>query len=310
MTPFLGGGGEGDLLVLVVKDGVELAHEDVAEDPQGAVGAGDVEAHHGEEAGGARLDDVLVTGEGVGLSGNGEGEVGEGGVAVDGVLAGDVALGADGLGKGLDDLGGAGEEGGAGVDDGGGGGGVAGAADGDVVKGDLPVGGRGEGDPGEVSGVLGLVPAADGELTVGLVAEVEGEDALVDLALVDEVLEGGGGLVDGDGVEGEAEDAVEVAGLVGDAEAGGILHLGKALGLNVKTGHVGGVDGPVSGDGPGAVLDGEGGVVDDVGGGLGAVVLALAADDGATAVGAVLGGDPEVGGAGVEDDLEGLGGGA
>ena len=75
VTPFLGGGGEGDLLVLVVKDGVELAHEDVAEDPQGAVGAGDVEAHHGEEAGGTNLMAYWTVR--VGLSGDGEGEVGE-----------------------------------------------------------------------------------------------------------------------------------------------------------------------------------------------------------------------------------------
>ena len=88
------------------------------------------------------------------------------------------------------------------------------------------------------------------------------------------------------------------------------LNLSEALGFNIKAGHVGSVDGPVSGHGPGAVLDGEGGVVDDVGGGLGAVVLGLAADDGAAAVGAVLGRDPEVRGAGVEDNLEGLGGGA
>ena len=60
----------------------------------------------------------------------------------------------------------------------------------ETSSGDLPVGGRGEGDPGEVSGGR-LVPAADGELTVGLVAG-EGEDTLVDLALVDEVLEGVG----------------------------------------------------------------------------------------------------------------------
>ena len=52
------GGRDADGLGGVVEDGVVLAHEDVAEDPQRAAGGGHVEARQAEEAQGAVGDQV------------------------------------------------------------------------------------------------------------------------------------------------------------------------------------------------------------------------------------------------------------
>ena len=71
------GGGESDLLVLVVEGSVVLPHEDVTEDPERSSRAGDVHAHDSEKAGGSGLDEVVLSGKGVLGTGNGEGKLRE-----------------------------------------------------------------------------------------------------------------------------------------------------------------------------------------------------------------------------------------
>eukprot|EP00128_Syssomonas_multiformis_P002353 Colp12_sorted_trinity150504_noHs@6275 len=303
------GEGEADSLVGGVEDGVVLAHEDVAEDPEGAGGLGDVHADHAQQAQVAVGQQVVVRGQHVVLAVDQEGEVGQAVVvARDHVLALDDLLGAELGGDGLHHLGGRGEDGGARVHDGLGAGGVAGAVDGQAVEGDLPVGGGQERHPGDVSGVVGGVGAAEHQLSavLGGVAEVERELGVVHEALGNQVVEGSGHVVHGEHAEGHAEDAVELAELVGGAQADGVGHLSELLVLHHEAAEVQVVDGLIAGHGAGAVGDVEGGAVGGVGGGLGGVVLGVAA---ATGV-AVGGGNPQVSGAGVEDHVELLTGGA
>lgn len=137
-------------------------------------------------------------------------------------------------------------------------------------------------------------------LSVG-VAEVESEDLLVEEALVDHVVEWWDDLVDGDGVESKTKDTVEAAERESQSWLLGGLSEVLALDLQVADGEV--VVRDESLHAAGAVVDLERGSVGLVRVGLGGVILAVeVAGDGA----ALLGWNPKVGGAGVEDDLEGL----
>lgn len=101
----------------------------------------------------------------------------------------------------------------------------------------------------------------------------EGEDGLRQQLLLEHVLEGRRDAVDGDGLVGHAEDAVELGGDEGDA---GLLHrLGERLVMDgeVPDAHVVGRE--EAREGAGAVLDGEGGAVGLVGLALGGVVAAV-----------------------------------
>lgn len=64
---------EADALVGGVEDGVVLAHEDVAQDPEGAGGGRDVHADHAQQAQVAVGQQVVVRGQHVVLQ-NGDGE--------------------------------------------------------------------------------------------------------------------------------------------------------------------------------------------------------------------------------------------
>lgn len=137
-------------------------------------------------------------------------------------------------------------------------------------------------------------------LSVGI-AEVESEDLLVEESLVDHAVEWWDDLVDGDGVESKTKDAVEATERESQSWLLGGLSEVLALDLQVADGKV--VVGDESLHAAGAVVDLKRGSVGLVGVGLGGVILAVeVAGDRA----ALLGWNPEVGGAGVEDDLEGL----
>jgi hypothetical protein len=303
------GEGKANALVGSVEHSVVLAHEDIAQDPQRAGGGGNVHADHAEQAQVAVGQQVVRGAEGVVVAVDGEGEVGQAlVVAGKHVLALDDLLGAELGGDGGDDVGGGGENGCAGVHDGLGARGVGGAVHGHAVEGDLPVGGGEQVDPGDVAGVVGGVGAAQDELSlVGAgVAQVEGELCGVDQALGHQVVEGGGHLVHGQHVEGHAEDAVELAELVGGAEAGSVGDLCELLALHQQAAHVECVHGLEARHRAGAVHDIEGSAVGHVGGGGTGVVLSVAA---ATVV-ALGGGDPQIGRTSVEDHVELLLGGA
>lgn len=152
-----------------------------------------------------------------------------------------------------------------------------------------------------------LVDAAEDDLgplaavVVG-VAQVEGEDGLVDQLLVDHVVEGRHDPVDRDGVVAQAQDAVEAP--EGEGQAGLVGRLGEVLPLDreVADGHF--VVGHEAAQAAGAVLDLEGAAVFLVRRRRRRVIRRVqVAGDGA----ALLGRHPQVRAAGVEDDLEVLG---
>ena len=139
-------------------------------------------------------------------------------------------------------------------------------------------------------------------ITLGVgVAEVESEDLLVEEPLVDHVVKWWDALVDGDSVESETEDTVEAT--EGESQPWLLGSLSEVLtfDLQIADGEV--VVGDETLHAAGAVVDLERGSVGLVSVGLGGVILGVKiAGDGAT----LLGRNPEVGGAGIENDLEGL----
>ena len=148
------------------------------------------------------------------------------------------------------------------------------------------------------------VSAADDHLARHVVAEVEGELLLVEVALLDESRDQGVAAALGDGGPAHAADAVKLGQVVADAHALGGGRLGKLVVGDVDAADVDGVLGEEAGDGAGAVLDGELAAVLLVGGRLGVVVDVVVLEE------VVVVRDPEVGGAGVEDDVDLLGRGA
>jgi len=297
------GESEANTLVAPVEDRVVLTHEDITEDPEWAVRGWDVDAHHGEDALLARLESVLGELEGVWVTSDLEGDVRSDLRAVNRPLFAHDGSSTEKVSD-LGDLGGwTSEEGGARVDDGGLGGGERLAVDLDIIEGDAPVVLGLEWDVGEVTSVVGLVNATDHEGARGVVTEVEGEHVVGKLAGLDEVAHWGLDAVDGDAVEAEAEDTVELTNAVGKAEALGVLNLSEVLLLDNLASDGDGILGPDAGDWTGTVLDLELGTVLGVGGGLGRVVLVLEetneADLGVR--------NPKVGGASVEDHVESLG---
>ncbi|KAJ8558829.1 hypothetical protein ON010_g8620 [Phytophthora cinnamomi] len=281
-----------------VEDSVVLAHEDVAEDPQRAGGGRDVDAHEGEEADGAALERVLVLGERVLLAVEHERDVGCGGRAADEVLAHDELVRAHERGQLGHLVLGAGDERRARVHDGLVHVGELLALGLDGVQLDRPVGGAGHVHVLELALVVALVHAAERELAVLLVAQVEGEDRLVQQALLDHAVEGRLEVVDADGVEGQAEEAVELAQVVGRAEALGDVHLGEELVGHGEAAQRQRVLRQEARHGPAAVHDVEGRAVGLVAAGLVVVVHLVRAE--------LLVGHPEVAGARVEDHGEGL----
>merc|ERR1719167_955352 len=317
----LGGDGEADPLVADVVLAVVAAEEDVTQDPEAA---GGLDAHEAGQAHGLvallDLENVVLALQGVVLAAEGEVDDGQVGdlVAVDHALAGQgVDLGADGLVDGRDVGGGAGDEAGAGVHHG-----LAPAGahsgtlswatgHGNAVHLDLPVAEPGQCDVAHLSSEEFIVSSSQNQLAavgvIGIPVEPESEDGCVHLLLHNHRVEHSWDSVDGDGVPSHAQDSVELG---GDEGYSGLLDgLGEALVFNADAGHAHSVDGDESLHGAGAVLDGEVAAVLGVRRRLGRVVLvvALAGDVEPSAGG---GGNPQVAGAGVEDDGELLAGGS
>lgn len=237
------------------------------------------------------------------MAGEGEGDIWEviALLAVDAVLAIVALLGANLLVEELSEGGGEGVEGSSSVEydtsvveirlD---------VAEGDGVEVNLPVGLAAERDVGKLAGVVRLVDATEDGLGLRLVVgEVEGEDLLVEEALLNHAVEGRDDLVHRDGVEAKTQDAVKAS--EGEGKSGLLDSLAEELVLDHQVADGDLVLGDESTDAAGAVLDSEFGAVLLVAGRLARVVLAVeVAGDGA----ARLGWNPEVGASGVKDDLE------
>ena len=159
---------------------------------------------------------------------------------------------------------------------------------------------------------MGGVHAPQGEFAPGLVVvapavEPKRKHGHRQQPLVQHGEEGGGGTSDGDGGEGEAQDAVKVGGQEG--EPWFTCRFGKGLRLHRHAANRDVVRRKVAGQVARAILDCKPGAVAVVGGGLARVVAAVNPARNLPPR-ARFRGDPQVGGPGVEDDGKGLGGGA
>lgn len=303
LYPHLFRGSQANSTLLEIIHAVPPSQERITKDSQWANWLGHIHSHKGGHAASAHLEDVIVSAEGEVVTGEGEGDIWEviALLAVDAVLAVEALLGADLLVEELSEGGGEGVEGSTGVEydtsvveirlD---------VAKGDGVEVDLPVGLAAEGNVGQLARVVGLVDATENGLGLRLVVgEVEGEDLLVEKALLNHVVEGGGDLVHRDGIEAKTQDAVEAT--EGEGKSGLLDGLAEELVLDHQVADGDLVLGDESTDAAGAILDSELGAVLLVAGRLARVVLAVeVAGDGA----ARLGWNPEVGASGIKDDLE------
>lgn len=178
-------------------------------------------------------------------------------------------------------------------------------AEGNGVEVDLPVRLATEWEISEVAGETVIVDTAKdglGFIAFGVgVTEVECEDLLVEEALVDHVVEGWDDLVHADGVEAETQDTVETA--EGEGQSWLFGGLGEVLTLDGEITDREVVVGDEALHGARAVVDLEARSIRLVGLGCGRIVLGVQVAGDATAL---LGWDPEVGGAGIKNNLEGL----
>jgi len=302
--------GETDTTVSKVKDCVVLLHELVSEDPERASGLRDVHAHETRHADARHVDDVLTRGEGVLDAVEDESEVGEsvkvGAVEPEALSARDHA--AELRVDLVDELLGSSDHGCARVDDS-----LAAlltAESGSVVENgvhlDLPVVEVGERDPLEISLEELVVISSEGELSANdctrVLGEIEGEHGLADESLVDEVVPDRGCVVDRDGIKGKTHDSVKLAKVKGDTVLLGDLT--KVLVDNSQVAETDRVARDESVDASASVEDIEISSVGLVCAAGSAVITVVMA---ASKLSALLAGNPEVGAASVEDDLEGLG---
>jgi len=177
-------------------------------------------------------------------------------------------------------------------------------AESDGIKVNLPVSLAPQRELDELAAVVALVDATESGLRLLLVigvAEVEGKDGLVKQALVEHVVERRNDTLHADGVVAKTHDAIEPA--EGKGETGLRCGLGKVLVLDLEVADLEDIVGDVSAQLAGSVLDLELGAVLLVCRGRRRVVLGVEVAGNRVALGSW---DPEVGAAGVKDDLEGL----
>lgn len=301
--------GEADTVATEVVDRVVSAEESITKNGKRTSRGRDIEAHEGRDTRALNLKNVVVGGDGEVVAGESEAEVRKRVtlVTLDGVLAIVTLLGTDLLVQQLSKSAGEGNERSAGIEDGthvvelG-----ALLAESDGVKVNLPVGLASKGELGELASVVVLVDATEDGLGLSLlvvgVAEVEGEDRLIEQVLGDHLVERRRDLVNTNRIVSQTEDTVESA--EGESKTGLLGSFTEELILDLDVTNLDSVLGDVTLDGTGAVADSKVGAVLLVCRRAAVVILVVeVASNGAT----VRRGDPQVGAAGVEDDLELLG---
>lgn len=300
--------GKADGTLLQVVDRVPSSQEGVTENGKWAGWLWEIHAHEGGDTASLDLKDVVVWTNSEVLATKLEGDIWErvALLAVNGVLSVVSLLGAHLGVKKLSKSGWKGDEGSSGIEND-----TSvlelssGISEGDGVEVNLPIGLAAEWEIGHLALVMVVVDASKDSLRVvalGVsVAEVEGENLLVEESLVDHVVERWHNLVDGDGVVSETKDTIEAA--EGESQSWLLSGLGEVLSLDLEI-----ADGElVVGDEPlhaaRSVVDLKRRSVRLVGVRLRGVILAVqVASDGA----ALLRWDPKVRAAGVENDLEAL----
>mmetsp|Transcript_50254 Transcript_50254/g.90290 ORF Transcript_50254/g.90290 Transcript_50254/m.90290 type:complete len:315 (+) Transcript_50254:49-993(+) len=234
-----------------VEDAVVLLHEDIAQDPQGAVRCWDIDAHEGKEALATRIDGVVAGLQSEGLASQGDSESWHRRelLAVHNVLlAAQDRRGTCLCSQGLDLLHGATQERSATVDDG-----LCRrrhddvTAEGRLVHADLPIGLARERHIHELAGEVALVHSTKHELALlgGIRLEVEGKHRLVDELLGNHGFQGGGHVVLRDAVEAQTQEPIKLAsgkGQVQRAEAH-LAHLSEELARDADLPHLHSVGG-------------------------------------------------------------------
>lgn len=178
-------------------------------------------------------------------------------------------------------------------------------AEGDRIEVDLPVGLAPEGKLDHLASVVALIDATEGSLgllaLVG-VAEVEGENRLVQETLLEHVVEGRDYSLDTDSVVAKTHDTIEPAEGKGKTRLGG--GLSEVLVLDLEVADLEDILRDEAAERTGSIADLELGAVLLVGRRRRRVVLGVKVAGNRVAA---LRWDPEVGASRVENDLEGLG---
>lgn len=300
------GEGDADSIGSEVVDCVVLAEESITEDSQGTNRSGHIHTHKGRQAAARSLQDVVLGAEGKVVASKRERYFLEARLlaAVDGELTVPALLGTDLSVQHLSELAGESDERGTGVEDNT----VAlkvrniiAIANGIEVH--LPVGLAAERDLGDLASVLLIVDTAKHNLGLAvLVSEIEREDGLINELLLNHLVERRGDAIHSDPRVAETENAIKAT--KGESQAGLAGSLGKELVVdgNVTNGHS--VLRDEAAETTRAILNLKARAVLLVCRRLGRLVLVVeVAGDGA----ALGGGNPEVGAAGIQNYLEGLG---
>lgn len=178
-------------------------------------------------------------------------------------------------------------------------------AKGNGIEVNLPVGLAAERNLGQLASVVALVDTTEGSLGVVTllvgVAQVEAEDRLVKQTLVQQIVEGRGDLVDGDGVIAQTQDAIETT--KGKGQTGLAGGLREELVLDLQVTDRNDILRYEATQASRSVTDAELGAVLLVSRRGRRVVLGVEVASNGAALGR---GDPEVGATGIKDDLEGL----
>lgn len=302
----LGNWSKTDTVVTQIENGVVGTNEYITQDPE--IGTHVGEGRH--TVGGiiiGNIDDVHIGSQGEDGAANGEVQVGQGGDggAVNKELTFVVFAATNDFVDGFVGSLGSNDQGGASI-------GNSLAVGADIVArhisavhGELPVALFGNIDIGDITGVQVGVDTTQNQFTTlssgTVTGQVEGEDIGVNQTLGVHVVEGRDDIVDGNRLVGHTEDTIEAgSNKAGTGFRGGF---GEGLGLDGQTIDGDGIGGQVAGQTARAVLDGEGFTVSNIGGGGRGIVLVvvLAGGVGGSAAGS---GDPQVGGARIEQNFE------
>lgn len=292
-------------VVAEVVDGIPLPQECVTKNGERTSWLRDIEAHERTDAAALDLEDVVVGGDAEVVASKSERQVWKRITlgTVDAVLAVEALLGTDLLVEQLSKSAWESDEGSAGVKD------DASlvdlgslVAEGDRIEVNLPVCLPAEWDLDHVAVVVVLVDTTKDALRFGPllgVAEIEGEHGLIQKTLVNHVVEGGNHLVDRDGVIPKTHNTVETAEC--ESKTGFRGGLCEVLVLDGKITNADCVLANVARKLARSILDLEIRAILLVGARIAVIVLGMQiAGDGA----AVLARHPQVGAAGVENDLE------
>mmetsp|Transcript_50980 Transcript_50980/g.147119 ORF Transcript_50980/g.147119 Transcript_50980/m.147119 type:complete len:249 (-) Transcript_50980:644-1390(-) len=196
--------GESNGLIDIIEDGVVFSHEDVSKDPLRA-GSREVHTHECKETCSLRLDDSLVSRDGILVATNLKDNIGDSvqSRAVNSVFAHNVGLGAHGGGQFRNlRLGSCNQR-------------RSGINNGsnlirsfllvfsgfNTIQSDLPVSSSVQLNKLQIPLKLGAIIASKGKFTRTVVSQVKGKDRLVDLVLTDQILERGDSAIDTDGSE-------------------------------------------------------------------------------------------------------------